>query len=316
MHYHSGSNIIAQLHEFGFVHAEPHTNGWCAYLNPALKVRLWIPVGPKMPLWLGVPGRLALDALLPNSTRVLPGVVTSNGYVLTQTATAATSPEITEQFNASNLDNPSARENAYRIAPVPDPDVHVFQTATFQEFVDLLQTVTTALTTNAQSPASKQNTSNPTHAPDPNPEIDKATLILLGDDSELSSTELLTLAIARRGQDVFRQKLVDYWQGACALTGITDAALLRASHIRPWAQCETAAQRLDVHNGILLAAHLDAAFDQGLLTFDESGCCVLSPQLSVAGRGLFSAWAGVRIAGITPAHQVYLRWHRARVFLA
>jgi hypothetical protein len=268
-----------------------------------------------MPLWLGVPSRLALDALLPNSTRVLPGIVSSNGYMLAETATAATSPEITEQLNSSSLDIPSARENVYRIPPVPDLDVHVFHTATFQEFVDLLQTVTTALTTNAQSSASKQNTTNPTNAPDPNPEIDQATLLLLGDDSELSSTELLTLAIARRGQEVFRQKLVDYWQGACALTGITDAALLRASHIRPWAHCETAAQRLDVHNGILLAAHLDAAFDQGLLTFDETGCCVLSPRLSDAGRGLFSAWAGVQIAGITPAHQVYLRWHRAWVFL-
>jgi len=49
---------------------------------------------------------------------------------------------------------------------------------------------------------------------------------------------------------------MDYWQGRCPLTGISDPALLRASHIVPWAECETDAQRLDVHNGLLLAALL------------------------------------------------------------
>ena len=41
-----------------------------------------------------------------------------------------------------------------------------------------------------------------------------------------------------------------YWRGRCPLTGITDPALLRASHIVPWEECETDAQRLDVHNGL------------------------------------------------------------------
>ena len=45
--------------------------------------------------------------------------------------------------------------------------------------------------------------------------------------------------------------------GRCPLTGITDPALLRASHIVPWAECDDA-QRLDVHNGLLLSALWDA----------------------------------------------------------
>ena len=44
-----------------------------------------------------------------------------------------------------------------------------------------------------------------------------------------------------------------YWGGCCPLTGITtDPALLRASHIVPWAECATDAEQLDVHNGLLL----------------------------------------------------------------
>ena len=61
--------------------------------------------------------------------------------------------------------------------------------------------------------------------------------------------------------------LMDFWGGRCPLTGITHPRLLRASHMKPWSACTDAAERLNVHNGLLLAAHLDAAFDAGLITF-------------------------------------------------
>ena len=58
------------------------------------------------------------------------------------------------------------------------------------------------------------------------------------------TTEAERLIVQRIGQDIFRARLMDYWQGRCPLTGITDPALLRASHIIPWADCETDAERL------------------------------------------------------------------------
>jgi len=60
------------------------------------------------------------------------------------------------------------------------------------------------------------------------------------------ATETERLVIQRIGQEVFRDALMDYWEGRCPLSGITDAALLRASHIVPWADCSDA-PRLDVH---------------------------------------------------------------------
>jgi len=45
------------------------------------------------------------------------------------------------------------------------------------------------------------------------------------------TTEAERLIIQRVGQDIFRDRLMTYWQGRCPLTGITDPALLRASHI-------------------------------------------------------------------------------------
>jgi putative restriction endonuclease len=60
------------------------------------------------------------------------------------------------------------------------------------------------------------------------------------------STEAERLVVQRVGQDVFRRGLFDYWEGRCAITGLAVPELLRASHIKPWADCERDAERLDV----------------------------------------------------------------------
>lgn len=98
------------------------------------------------------------------------------------------------------------------------------------------------------------------------------------------TTEAERLVVQRIGQDIFRASLMDYWQGCCPLTGITDPALLRASHIVPWSECTDDAQRLDVHNGLLLSALWDAAFDRALVTFEDDGDPTFSPKLSDAAR--------------------------------
>ncbi|NUB06886.1 HNH endonuclease, partial [Azospirillum sp. Vi22] len=99
-------------------------------------------------------------------------------------------------------------------------------------------------------------------------------------------TEAERLTIQRIGQDLFRAALMDYWSGACAVTGLSDARLLRASHIRPWAACDSDAERLDVHNGLLLAVHLDAAFDAGLIAFTDDGTLLASPAFTPADRAI------------------------------
>ncbi len=97
-------------------------------------------------------------------------------------------------------------------------------------------------------------------------------------------TETERLVVQRIGQDIFRKSLMEYWQGRCPLTGITDPELLRSSHIVPWSKCTDDAQRLDVHNGLLLSALWDAAFDRALVTFDHEGKPEFSPRLTEAAR--------------------------------
>lgn len=126
------------------------------------------------------------------------------------------------------------------------------------------------------------------------------------------STEAERLVVQRIGQDIFRARLVEYWQGRCPLTGITDPQLLRASHIIPWSICTSDAERLDPENGFLLSALWDAAFDRGLVTFGDDGYPWYSPQLSLEAR---ASLACAQHLFLTTGQQERLAWHRANVFV-
>lgn len=122
------------------------------------------------------------------------------------------------------------------------------------------------------------------------------------------TTEAERLVVQRVGQNIFRERLMAYWQGRCPLTGITDKALLRASHIKPWKDCDSDAERLDVHNGLLLSALWDAAFDSGLVSFDNIGRPLFSPTLSLEGRALLHWETPIPLSD---KHREKLVWHRA-----
>lgn len=125
------------------------------------------------------------------------------------------------------------------------------------------------------------------------------------------TTEAERLVVQRVGQNIFRERLIKYWRGRCPLTGIVDKPLLRASHIKPWRDCENDAERLDVHNGLLLSALWDAVFDGGLVTFGDDGIPVFSENLSEQARARLHF---DRPVDLTEKHRVFLEWHRTKVF--
>ncbi len=129
------------------------------------------------------------------------------------------------------------------------------------------------------------------------------------------STEAERLVVQRVGQDVFRTALMDYWAGACAVLGVTEPRLLRASHIKPWSECTSDAERLDVYNGLLLSAHLDAAFDAFLISFDDDGRILVSSSLTEPDRSALGIHTELRLAKLAPAHLPQLAWHRERLQL-
>lgn len=129
----------------------------------------------------------------------------------------------------------------------------------------------------------------------------------------LSTTERESVIRQRVGQELFREGLMALWAGRCAITDLDEPMLLRASHAKPWKDANEA-ERLDVYNGLLLAAHLDAAFDKGLITVDESGVVISSPLLSPMSRQVLGLASRQPIVHLRVQHQPYMEWHREHVF--
>ena len=129
-----------------------------------------------------------------------------------------------------------------------------------------------------------------------------------------STTEVERLRKERIGQNVFRSALMTYWEKSCAVTGVQNPTLLRASHIIPWATCESDEERLNVHNGLLLVATLDAAFDAGLITFEDDGSIMISGKLSVADQVSSGIGSHMRLTRMNDEVRKRLVWHRAYLF--
>lgn len=123
-------------------------------------------------------------------------------------------------------------------------------------------------------------------------------------------TEVERLVRQRVGQQKFREAMLEYWGGACAVTGVALPEVLRASHAKPWAECASDAERLDVFNGFLLNANLDALFDRFLISFDEQGRLLVSSRLLAADLQRLGIHPGMTLRWLAAEHQAYLRYHR------
>lgn len=135
------------------------------------------------------------------------------------------------------------------------------------------------------------------------------------DEFELGSTIALRLGEVRRKQSLFRRRLIGV-EKECRLTGVRDLRFLRASHIKPWSACGTAAERVDGHNGLLLMPTADHLFDHGWITFEDKGALVPSQLLpdDVTKRLGFSVRSGRKCGAFTQQQSQYLEYHRNQVF--
>ena len=133
----------------------------------------------------------------------------------------------------------------------------------------------------------------------------------IGDDLRNTETETSVLAKARIGQGRFRTDLLHYWQGRCAVTGVDNPALLRASHIKPWS-VSTDTERLDPFNGLLLAVHLDALFDRAFITFQDGGEMHISRRLNEREKTVFGLAEPAGKLLLAVPHLEYMRHHRSR----
>lgn len=91
-----------------------------------------------------------------------------------------------------------------------------------------------------------------------------------------SRERTLASVVQRRGQPEFRQRLLDIYKGACAISGYDAFQALEAAHIIPYQGVETNHPK----NGILLRSDLHTLFDLRLISINTETMTVLvSPEL-------------------------------------
>ena len=125
----------------------------------------------------------------------------------------------------------------------------------------------------------------------------------------LPETERTVLAQARIGQDLLKKALMKI-ERRCQLTDIAAPPVLRASHIRPWSD-PNQSDRLNPHNALLLAAHVDACFDNHLISFGETGEIWISKELATKDQVRLGLSTKMYLRG-HEKHQQFLAEHRRK----
>lgn len=119
---------------------------------------------------------------------------------------------------------------------------------------------------------------------------------------------------ARNGQSQYRNELVSEFH-SCPFTKISDEHLLIASHIKPWAVCNSK-EKYDKNNGLLLSPLYDKLFDKGYITFDGYGNLRRSSWLSYKDWMKINppSWVNIHIMD-NLERQKYMRFHQEFIFL-
>ena len=129
--------------------------------------------------------------------------------------------------------------------------------------------------------------------------------------SNIPETEKEQLVKARRGQGIFKNRVIEI-ENRCRVTGVSDSRFLIASHIKPWRDSSNQ-EKLDGNNGLLLSPHIDKLFDSGWISFTDSGDILVSTDEI---KTIMQLW------GLTPKNvgafnskqKQYLKYHRDKIF--
>ena len=134
-------------------------------------------------------------------------------------------------------------------------------------------------------------------------------------DRRIPETEREALIVARRGQGLFKQRVMEI-ETRCRITGVTNPVHLRASHSKPWRDSSNE-ERLDGENGLLLTPTMDHLFDRGFIGFEDSGVMIVSPVADVPSltRMGIATDRVINVGTFTEGQKQFLDYHRESVLL-
>jgi hypothetical protein len=134
-------------------------------------------------------------------------------------------------------------------------------------------------------------------------------------DRQLPETEREAIIVARRGQGLFKQRVMQI-EDRCRITGVTNPIHLRASHCKPWRDANNE-ERINGENGLLLTPTIDHLFDRGFISFEDSGVLIVSPVAHAPSLNMMGVATDqiINVGTFTQGQKQFLDYHRESVLL-
>jgi hypothetical protein len=135
------------------------------------------------------------------------------------------------------------------------------------------------------------------------------------DREDIPETERESLIVARRGQGLFKDRVMRI-ERFCRVTKVENPVHLRASHCKPWRDSSNE-ERLNGENGLLLTPTIDHLFDRGFISFEDAGRLIISPVAhteSLRRMGIETEHPN-NVGVFSQGQRAFLDYHRNSVLL-
>lgn len=139
----------------------------------------------------------------------------------------------------------------------------------------------------------------------------RSTEDILNSINNLTETEKDVVRKQRVGQGLFKELLLSTREHKCQLCNISREQLLYGSHIKEWSN-SIDSEKLDENNGLLLCAHHDALFDKHLISFDDNGTVIISPDITPS-EFIDLRLSEIPVLNITDEMKPFLEFHRNKL---
>ena len=138
-------------------------------------------------------------------------------------------------------------------------------------------------------------------------DVETATLQRTLNNNPFAGTDVEKIVKTRVSQGSFRRLLLLECHH-CSLCDISTTSVLRASHIKEWAE-SSKEERIDANNGLLLCANHDALFDRHLISFEpDTGNICISASIDDDQRNALNLSKSARIS-MNERMKAYMQIH-------
>lgn len=138
-------------------------------------------------------------------------------------------------------------------------------------------------------------------------DVETTTLQRTLNNNPFAGTDVEKIVKTRVSQGSFRRLLLLECHH-CNLCDISTTSVLRASHIKEWAE-SSKEERIDANNGLLLCANHDALFDRHLISFEpDTGNICISASIDDEQRNALNISESARLS-MNERMKAYMQIH-------